>query len=202
MSHSPVPDPAQYARFRELQRLAYSAAEAVARGLEPGVTEREAAARLRHHLVERGVQDWFHAPFAWFGGRTAFGGFKVPLQFFPTRGRLEEGMPFILDCAPVRSGYVADIGYSGCLGANRIHDRLMDDLAAYREPIVEQVRAGRRLSDIYRAADALISEQGYDNRHQVYPGRVIAHQVGLARFRLPRFVAAGSGIRQDRKVTR
>lgn len=195
MSQKPVWDPAEFARFRELQQLAYEAAQSVAEGLEPGVTERDAAKRIRKYLVDHGVQDWFHTPFAWFGDRTAFRGFKLPLQFFPTTRRLEEGMPFILDCAPVRDGYVADIGYSGCLGKNPIFDKLMDDLGAYRQLIVEQVRAGRTLRDIYRAVDALITEQGYDNRHRVYPGRVIAHQVGMVRSRLPKFLAAGFGIR-------
>lgn len=69
--------------FREVQRLAYACAEAVAARLRPGVTEREAARMQREWLSRRGVRDWFHLPFAWFGDRTAFTGFKVPLRFFP-----------------------------------------------------------------------------------------------------------------------
>ncbi|WP_232831901.1 M24 family metallopeptidase [Nocardiopsis sp. FIRDI 009] len=199
MSHTKVtgdtPPQAELDAFRELQQLAYRAASDVAATLEPGVTEREAARRVREHLEGHGVQDWFHTPFAWFGDRTAFRGFRVPLQFFPSRRRLEEGMPFILDCAPVRDGYVADIGYSGYLGENPLHDRLMDDLRAHRDLIVERVRAGDTLQSVYRAVDALIRDQGYDNRHQVYPGRVIAHQVGKVRSRLPRAVVAGFGVR-------
>lgn len=195
MSHKPALDPAEFERFRDLQQLAYSAAESVGSTLEPGITERAAARRVREYLVERGVQDWFHTPFAWFGDRTAFRGFKNPLQFFPTNRRLEEGMPFILDCAPVRDGYVADIGYAGSLGENPIFEKLMDDLGEHRALIVEQVRAGNRLRDIYVEVDKLITRQGYDNRHQVYPGRVIAHQVGKVTSRLPKFITAGFGIR-------
>jgi peptidase M24-like protein len=91
--------------FREVQRLAYECAEAVAAQLKPGVTEREAARMQREWLRERGVRDWFHLPFAWFGDRTAFAGFRIPLQFFPTGRRLEPGMPFILDLAPIYEGY-------------------------------------------------------------------------------------------------
>ena len=199
MSHKKVtgdtPPLADLAAFRELQQLAHQAASDVAATLDPGVTEREAARRIREHLESRGVQDWFHTPFAWFGDRTAFRHFRVPPQFFPTRRRLEEGMPFILDCAPVRDGYVADIGYSGHLGESPLHDRLMDDLRAHRRLIVDQVRRGRTLQDVYRAVDDLIREQGYDNRHQVYPGRVIAHQVGKVRSRLPKAIVAGFGVR-------
>src|ERR1043165_5440314 len=101
--------------FREVQRLSYECAEAVAAQLRPGVTEREAARMQRQWLRDRGVRDWFHLPFAWFGDRTAFVNFRVPLQFFPTDRRLEPGMPFILDMAPVLDGCTADIGYSGSL---------------------------------------------------------------------------------------
>lgn len=195
MAGSAVTDSAELARFREVQRLAYAAAEHVAGTLEPGVTEKQAARRLREYLTERGVQDWFHIPFAWFGDRTAFRGFRVPLQFFPTNRRLTDGMPFILDCAPVREGYVADIGYAGCLGTNRIFQQLMDDLAEYRRLIVTRVREGVPLRQIYLDVDELIARQGYDNRHRVYPGRVIGHQVRTVRSRLPRFIAGGFGIR-------
>jgi methionine aminopeptidase len=195
MAGTTVTDPADLAKFREVQQLAYAAAQSVAQALEPGVTEKQAARWIREYLLDRGVQDWFHTPFAWFGDRTAFRGFRTPLQFFPTHRRLAEGMPFILDCAPVREGYVADIGYAGCLGTNRIYEQLMDDLCEYRELIVTRVNDGVPLRQIYRDVDALIAQQGYDNRHRVYPGRVIAHQVSRVRSRLPRLVAAGFGIR-------
>jgi Xaa-Pro aminopeptidase len=195
MAGTTVTDPADLAKFREVQQLAYAAAQSVAQALEPGVTEKQAARWIREYLLDRGVQDWFHTPFAWFGDRTAFRGFRTPLQFFPTHRRLAEGMPFILDCAPVREGYVADIGYAGCLGTNRIYEQLMDDLGEYRELIVTRVNDGVPLRQIYREVDALIAQQGYDNRHCVYPGRVIAHQVGRVHSRLPTLVVAGFGIR-------
>ena len=44
-----------------------------------------------------------------------------------------------------------------------------------------------------RAAE--LARHGYDNRHRVYPGRVIAHQVGRVHSRLPKFIVAGFGIR-------
>ncbi|MDQ4020916.1 MAG: M24 family metallopeptidase [Actinomycetota bacterium] len=195
MAAKGVTDPADLARFREVQQLAYAAAQEVGRTLEPGVTEKQAAGRIREYLVERGVQDWFHTPFAWFGDRTAFRGFRTPFQFFPTHRRLAEGMPFILDCAPVRDGYMADIGYAGCLGTNRIYEQLMDDLSEYRTMIVDRVNDGVPLQQIYRDVDALITRQGYDNRHRIYPGRVIGHQISKVHSRLPRFIAAGFGIR-------
>ncbi|GHF27011.1 MULTISPECIES: M24 family metallopeptidase [Streptomyces] len=169
--------------FREVQRLAYACAEEVAAQLRPGVTEREAARMQREWLRRRGVRDWFHLPFAWFGDRTAFAGFRVPLQFFPTGRRLEPGMPFILDMAPVHRGFTADIGYSGCLGPNPLHDRLMADLGAHRELILREVRERRTLREIYADVDRLMARQGHANRHRAYPFGVIAHKVDRVRER-------------------
>lgn len=164
--------------FRDVQRLGYRCASLVARSLQPGVTERQAAARLRRSLLAAGADDFFRVPFAWFGERTACRNFRTPLQLFPTGRALAEGMPFILDCAPVRDGYVAGIGYAGVLGSNPLWSRMDADLAGYREFILEQVRDGRRLDEI----DARIARDGYASRHRVYPGRVIGHRVE----RLPR----------------
>src|SRR5882757_11399708 len=129
--------------FRAVQRLAYACAEAVAARLRPGMTERDAARELRAEARGRGVRDWFHLPFAWFGDRTAFTGFRIPLQFFPTGRRLEEGMPFILDLAPVYRGFSADVGFSGRIGQNALHDKLLADLEAHRALILSEVRERR-----------------------------------------------------------
>ncbi|MEU6056540.1 M24 family metallopeptidase [Streptomyces sp. NPDC047097] len=169
--------------FREAQRLAYDCAEAVAARLHPGITEREAARLLREWLRERGVRDWFHLPFAWFGDRTAFTDFRIPLQFFLTGRRLEPGMPFILDLAPVHRGFPADVGYSGSLGLNPLQDRLMDDLRKHRELILREVRERRTLREVYEDVDRLMVRQGYANRHRAYPFGVIAHKVGAVRQR-------------------
>ncbi|WP_435826637.1 M24 family metallopeptidase [Nonomuraea dietziae] len=190
-------------RFREVQRLAYRGAEHVASRLEPGVTERMAAAALRRWLERHGVDDWFHVPFAWFGERTAFRRFRFPTQFLPTNTRLADGMPYVLDAAPVVDGYVADIGLSGRLGSNPVWDRLDRDLSVHRSAILDLVRQRRTFSDIYRAVDDLIARQGNTNRHQVYPGRVIGHQLTRIRLGGPRFVVLDSfGVRTLRTIGR
>ncbi|MGW5673887.1 M24 family metallopeptidase [Streptomyces sp. NPDC003860] len=169
--------------FKEVQRLAYDCAEAVAAQLKPGVTEREAARMQREWLRRRGVRDWFHLPFAWFGDRTAFTGFRIPLQFFPTDRALESGMPFILDLAPVHRGFTADVGYSGCLGPSPLHDKLVTDLREHRELILREVRERRSLREVYEDVDRLMVRQGYANRHRAYPFGVIAHKVDRVRER-------------------
>jgi len=166
------------AGFRAAQQLAYRCVERIAGELEPGVTERQATVWMKTWLVDNGVDDWFHLPFAWFGDRTAFRGFRTPLDFLPSDRRLEEGMPFVLDCAPVVGGCTADVGYSGAIGRNPTLERLKDDLAEHRARILECVR-GRAMShrEIYAEIDRLAARQGYENRHRAYPFRVLGHQV-------------------------
>jgi hypothetical protein len=169
--------PLQLARFREVQKLAYESAQDVADGLRPGVTEKQAAARLHDRLRARGVRAYFHRPFAWFGDRTCFAGFRTPLAFFPTSRRLEDGMAAILDVAPILDGYAADIGYAFACGRNPVVNRLNADLEGFRELILERVNRGDTLGAIYRAVEDLLTDLGYRNCHADYPFGVLAHRV-------------------------
>jgi len=186
--------------FRSLQQLAYECAEAVAATLEPGVTEIEAARAQRDWMRDHGVTDFFHLPFAWFGDRTALR-WRNPLRFFPTNRRLTDGMPFILDIAPIRDGFTADIGYASRLGDNEVHQQLLDDLEAHRALILDGVRSRATFRDVYRSVDRLAARQGYDVRHKAYPGAVIAHQVGRVGDSPPRFVL-GFGLKGLGLLTR
>lgn len=185
MPASPTPLSAHdLGQFRAIQRLAYQCAETIAGELKPGISEKEAAALMKTWLQDHGVRDWFHQPFAWFGRRTAFEGFDglrhlggFNLAFYPGKQRLEEGMPFILDCAPTLGAYTADIGYSGALGVNPVLDLLMDDLMAHRELIVQRVKQRQPLAQVSQAVDRLCAEQGTLPRHKAYPFEVLAHRV-------------------------
>ena len=170
--------------FRAAQRLAYACAETIAHEIQPGVTERQVAARMKTYLNDHGATDCFHEPFAWFGDRTAFrgligikqlGGFNP--AFYPGFRRLEKNMPFILDCAPTLKGYTADIGYCHVVGENPTLDKLMDDLLEYRMLILEQVKQRKPLSQISQAVDALCAKHGYEPRHKAYPFETLAHRI-------------------------
>jgi hypothetical protein len=169
--------PLQLARFREVQKIAYASAQDVADGLRPGVTEKEAASRLHDRLRARGVRAYFHQPFAWFGDRTCFAGFRTPLAFFPTSRRLEAGMAAILDVAPILDGYAADIGYAFSCGPNPLMAQLNADLQGFRDLILERVHRGNTLGEIYRAVEDLLTDLGYRNCHADYPFGVLAHRV-------------------------
>lgn len=154
-------------RHRDVQRLAYASAEEVARGLRAGVTEREAARRLRQALAQRGVTESLHKPFAWFGDRTSLR-WLSPLHFFPTNRRLEHGMAFILDCAPIVDGIAADIGYSSALGRNDALERICDALEEHRALILEGVKVRRTLASIDRDVDRLACSQGLVTETDAY----------------------------------
>ncbi|NQD95667.1 M24 family metallopeptidase [Pseudomonas sp. CrR25] len=171
-------------QFRAVQRLAYQCAQCIAGELKAGTSEQQAAALMKTWLQDHGVRDWFHQPFAWFGARTAFKGFDglrhlrgFNPAFYPGKTVLEDGMPYILDCAPTLGAYTADIGYSGALGENLLVERLLDDLMAHRQLIVELVKQRRPLAAVSQAVDRLCALQGTLPRHKAYPFEVLAHRV-------------------------
>jgi hypothetical protein len=163
--------------FRRSQALAYAAVTAVERELREGMTEREAARLIAVYLADHRVHEYFHKPFAWFRDRTALRNFRSSFDFAPSEQRLLPGDAVILDVAPVVDGHAADVGYSCALGENAVQEQMAKDLVAYRSLIRDGVKARHKRSDIYREVDRLIELQGYENRHQRYPNRVLGHRV-------------------------
>jgi hypothetical protein len=163
--------------FRSTQKLAYDCARAVEKQLKPGMTEKQAAALLKDQLTAKGVSQYFHEPFAWFGDRTAFGDIRKDDDFRPTDRKLEKGMSVILDVAPIRDGYATDIGYSTSFGRNADVEKLQQCLMECRDFILQQVRARKSFRQIYRELDGVIARHGLLNVHRIYPERVLAHRV-------------------------
>lgn len=190
-------------RMHSAQAVAYQCVEDVAGRLYEGQTERDAAAAMEQWLRARGVREWFHQPFAWFGERTAFVSSSAraprwtPLHFFPTAKRLRDGMPVILDVAPVVDGAAADVGYACWFGAEAspLHERLLADLEPYRTLVLDGVRAGDHLNRIYRRVDELIADQGLQSRHRAYPFSVIAHRLAFPPLVTPPRLGAWRGRR-------
>ena len=58
-----------------------------------------------------------------------------------------------------------------------MQEQMAADLLDYRALILDGVKARKKRSDIYREVDRLIEKQGYENRHQRYPNRVLGHRV-------------------------
>jgi hypothetical protein len=185
--------------FRATQKLAYECARTVEKQLKPGMTEKEACALMKEQLRARGVTQYFHEPFAWFGDRTAFGDIRKDDDFLPTDRKLEKGMAVILDVAPIRDGYTTDIGYSTSFGRNVDVESLQKCLMECRDFILQQVRARKTFKQIYRELDGVIARHGLLNVHRIYPERVLAHRVfryehSKAQNFLQRFRVLGFGL--------
>ena len=142
------------------------------------MTEQDAVRLLRAELQARGVTQMFHDPFAWFGERAAFKNFWINLKFLPSKTRLQQGMPVILDIAPIVDGYSADIGYCFVHGGDEEVDRMDRALLQVRDHVVRAVRAGKTMRAIYQEVDAIIARSGYINVHRYYPHRVLGHRLG------------------------
>jgi Xaa-Pro aminopeptidase len=186
-----------------LQELALECAKNTFEKLEIGITEKQAAKLLKEELVNRGVSDFFHFPFAWFGERTCFTGLdhslpwlnsttwgkmhlpsmKNPLphfglEYLPSDKKLEENTPVILDVAPVKNGQFVDIGYSRFFGENPVHAQGMEFLKNLRSEIPNIVKNEMTIDRIYLRVADRIEQEGYFNCHEKYPLSVLGHKVG------------------------
>jgi hypothetical protein len=163
--------------FKSTQKLAYDCVQSVEKQLKAGMTEKQASVLMKDWLAARGVTQFFHEPFAWFGDRTAFRGVSKDDDFLPTDRKLEKGMAVVLDIAPIRDGYATDIGYSTSFGKNEDVEQMQKVLMECRDFILQAVRARTPFRQIYRELDGVIARRGLLNVHRIYPERVLAHRV-------------------------
>lgn len=165
-----------------IQKLAYDSAVFVKSQLCEGMTEMEAADLLDEVLQKKGVRNFFHTSFVWFGDRTSFKNFQTYFDFQPTKRRLEKGMCVILDTAPALEGRACDIGYSFSYGENSEVEKAIQDLEIFRKVILQRILSEKTLGEIYREIDSIIQEMGYRNCHQMYPAGVLGHKIGRLPF--------------------
>lgn len=180
-------------RFRQVQRAAFDIARMVEAHLQPGMSEYEVCTLMLAAQAQNEVSQVFHEPYAWFGPRTTLGpdwadevvptdvaaaGRMPPSsKFSPTHDPLQDGMAVILDLAPVMHGIPADVSYSCVLGKNATFHQLDAGLALVRNFLLEGIRAGETLLDLYCQLDLLLAQRGWTNCHQNYPDRGMGHFV-------------------------
>lgn len=167
--------------YLKCQRLALKAAKEIAKELQPGWTEKRAAKMLETYLRDEGVEAFFHFPFAWWGDRSKFVGVKHYYSYLPSDRVLQENEPFILDVAPILNGFIADIGYSGCLGVPSEEWLAGQNfLFNLREAIPDLFTSKNSGGDVWNDIDSMIVEAGYENIHKKYPFSVLGHRVHKA----------------------
>lgn len=163
--------------YLRCQRLAQKSAFEVSQLIQEGWTETQAAKLFKTCLMDSGVQAFFHHPFAWFGERTRFEGIKNYMQFSPSKRVILPGEVFILDAAPIYHGYIADIGFTSCLGKNAEYDKARSFLKTLRTEIPQLFNLNSEGGVVWNAIDKKIIDAGYDNIHKKYPFSVLGHRV-------------------------
>lgn len=168
------------AGYLRSQELAQQCALEIAKMLQPGWSEKDAARAMETWLRDHGVETFFHKPFVWWGDRTRFEGVRTYWDYQATDRRLQEGEIFILDVAPMVNGFISDIGFSGVIGDNDDFAAGAEFLTLLRQDIPNLVTELRNGSAVWRAIDAKIRAAGYENIHAKYPFGVLGHRVHRA----------------------
>lgn len=177
-----VPQKVDLCGYARCQELANRAARAVANEMQEGWSEYRAAELLNTYLRDLGVRSFFHKSFVWFGERTRFSGVKTYFDYLPSTRVLRPGEVFILDVAPILSGYICDIGYTSALGENAELDVAKDFLRELRTELPRMfAEASARGGAIWDEIDVRIRSAGYDNVHAEYPFSVLGHRVHKVR---------------------
>jgi hypothetical protein len=169
--------------YKKSQALAFKCAAEVAKLIQPGWTEHDAAKMMEIWLRDHGVKYFFHKPFVWWGDRTRFNGVRTYRDYQPTSRRLLAEEVFILDVAPIVDGYISDIGYSGIIGDGKAFIAGQGFLTELRREIPKLVTHLGNGGAVWRAIDAKIKAAGYENIHATYPFGVLGHRVHQARNR-------------------
>jgi Xaa-Pro aminopeptidase len=165
--------------FLKAQRLAQKCAKEVAAFIVEGWTEKQATEMMTTWLRDHGVKNFFHFPYAWFGERSRFDGIRIHnyFEFMATDRVILPSEVYILDVAPIVDGYIADIGYTGCLGDNAAYDKAKEFLEQLKQDIVLLFKSNLLGGEIWEKLDKQITKSGYDNIHSMYPFSVLGHRV-------------------------
>ncbi|HWZ87327.1 MAG TPA: M24 family metallopeptidase [Polyangiaceae bacterium] len=162
------------------QRVARDAILAVAPSVKPGDSERAVCARIERELSRAKVAHWLHTPYAWWGERTRFdwrGSWEA--NALPSERVLQEGEAFVLDAAPIVSGFPADFAYSGVASASSSasasHAALLAELTQLKRELVAWARESASGSALCQRVAGKIQGAGMDVIHTRYPAQVLAH---------------------------
>lgn len=172
--------PEQLAEFRKYQRLSYDVLEQSQEVLKPGVSEKEAARRIRKNFHLAGARGYFHVPVVLFGDRTGYPGDFGQLEAISTDRTLKEGDAVIFDAAPIFNGYKVDTSYAFAFGDNPAFERADAALEQFRDLLVELIHDGLTFREVTWKTDDRIKEIGFENCHKKHIGAVLGHRVTYA----------------------
>ncbi|MGE4234416.1 MAG: M24 family metallopeptidase [Bacteriovoracia bacterium] len=176
----PIPEFFSFEEIQEikkLQRLAFDCCVEISKLLKVGWTEVETASLMDQFLRDHGIRNFFHSSFAWFGDRTRFQGFTKPWHFLNTKRRLSENDVIILDTAPIRGYFMADVGYTLSLTPHEGLEKAKQWLRKIRKELPGYFESSMTTAEIWDKVDEEIKLAGFDNVHKIYPFETLAHRV-------------------------
>lgn len=168
--------------FCAAQRLAVDVLHSVAARLREGDTEEAVAWQLKQSATARGAQGFFHEPLVWFGPRTASFGERSALESLPGSTRLEQGMPVIMDMAPVFEGCAVDVSHTCALGHSALVQQGRGVLAGLRSGLEAQLAQGATGRGLCTWVRDRARDAGWKSVQEQYLMGALAHRV----FRIPR----------------
>lgn len=149
-------DATELAAMSEAAQIAQAALERLLPVLEPGVTERQAAAWLSRELLDAGSGPLPFEPIVAFGANSA-----VP-HAVPGDNVLREGQLLLFDWGASVDGYASDITRTYALGeVDEELRRVYELVRAANEAGRQASRPGASGQDIDRATRAVIERGGY-----------------------------------------
>lgn len=171
---------AELEKFRHYQSLSYEILCDIAQSLRPGISEQQAARKMRKAFGKAGARNYFHVPVALFGERSAYPGDFGPFEALPTDRVLTETDTVILDAAPIFDGYTVDTSHAENLGGNPIFAKLDSQLPILRDLILRRVNESGTFQKIAWEVDDAIRASGFENCHRKHIGAVLGHRVTKA----------------------
>jgi Xaa-Pro aminopeptidase len=154
-----------------------------------GCTERSVARAMREHLLAQSVDD-VHALMLGAGPNAQL------IHQLPTDYVLRRGDVCRVDVGGVKEGYLSDLARSAVVGPPT-----QQQVDAYRrlwtvhETVIECIRPGRAVSEIYAAYESSSSEQGIFRRRPH-----IGHGLGLGMHEQPMITPRGTQVLREHMV--
>ena len=167
--------------IEKAEGLARQCTQAIARILEPGMSEADAASLMREWLKTQGVQSHLHRPLAWFGPRTMLSGRSgwlprpgIQPDYFPSTRTLSKGMAYALYCAPRLKHAVAESLHCDHLGPNPDYAYLVSLLEQLQQDLCQAIGSGHTLAQLEAGLHGFASRHSLQLRHKRLP---IAHWI-------------------------
>ena len=165
-----IKEEAEILVLKRAHRMAHRVMRKIRGLLRTGMTELDIAGEIHYHLRRMGGCREAFAPVVAAGPNAAYPHHR------PTRRRIREGEPVVVDLGVDVAGYKSDITWTLSVGAlSPKFKRISALVRETRDSCIGRIAPGRKTAALYRYAVALLRREGYD-RYFVHG---LGHGVGI-----------------------